>query len=370
MRHATRAVLSAVTLAIAVLLGAGPAAATPGGHPAVAPADDLGAAPASTTGYAWGFAYAHQPTITTPYQAHSRMSATSSGLPVTVDRSNTGIYAVTMPGLGPAEGGNVQVTAYGSGTTHCKYVDTTRSGSDLIIIVQCRDGDMWADSEFLVQYLSGSNTPGYQSAYLTYRLGTVTDSYHSYGATNTVTRIGTGIWRVDFGSGFTRLGGIVHVTAVGWGVEFCKVRSWGADQAEVRCYTSYGTPVDTDWSLRYQDRQLPNGSGDAGGYLWANQPDHPVGSSYHPDGRHSYNTSGAANEVIRQGTGVYRVKFPGVPAVDAGNPMVTGHWLDGVRCQPTGLFSSGSSSIVYVECRDTSGDLVNASFTVSQVTNR
>jgi hypothetical protein len=65
-----------------------------------------------------GYVWANQPTAASylpaaPYQANS------SGAVNRITRSGKGNYRVILPNLGAAAG-NVQVTAYGSGSEHCK----------------------------------------------------------------------------------------------------------------------------------------------------------------------------------------------------------------------------------------------------------
>ncbi len=50
--------------------------------------------------------------------------------------------------------------------------------------------------------------------------------------------------------------------------------------------------------------------------------------------------------------------------------MATAHFSEGVSCKVNELFSSGSGSLVDVDCRNAAGALVDSMFTVSQTTNR
>lgn len=343
MRRTTRVILAAAFVGGSALTGAAPAAA---------------AVPA---GYA--FVFADQPTNQLPYAPNARASASSSGGVNVITRAGTGRYTVRLGGLGGATDGNVQVSAYGEDAARCKSDGWSVSGSDVAVGVRCHTvGGTATDAKFSLQFTRGTNDTAKQSAYLLGGGSTVEDSFNSRGGTNTVTRTGVGTWTVGFGTGFTRLGGIVHVTAVGTGGEHCKVQGWNTASAHVRCFGATGSLVDTRWSLRYTDQHLPNGFADLGGYVWST-------ATGAVDARHSFNMLLAENSVLHEGVGRYRARFERIPAFDAGNPMATAHGTANVSCKVNEHFSSGSSSVVDVECRDAAGVLTDSAFTVSQVTN-
>ncbi|WP_328475065.1 hypothetical protein OHA21_17295 [Actinoplanes sp. NBC_00393] len=368
MRRATRAILGSAVLGGFALLSAGQAVAAPATPPA-APAAAAAAAQ-------YGFAFADQPSNPS-YVANERMSANSTGGTNTVTRYRTGDYEVRMPGLGATQGGNVQVSAYGEHGNRCKTTYWLPLDGAMAIGVACHNpSGVTADTPFTVQFQRGSNDPNQQSAYLLAHppVSGAPDarySYNSGGAPNTVAKTGTGSWSVDFGSGFTKLGGVVHVTAYGNSANFCKVRSWNVRTADVRCFAAGGQPVDTAWSLRYTDRHLPNGFADLGGYVWANQPAAALGKPYSPDARHSFNMQGGeTNTVTHEGTGAYRVRLNRIPAFDQGSPVATAHGSSTAICSVTELFSSGSSSAIDVDCQTPAGAPVDSAFTLSHATNR
>jgi hypothetical protein len=75
-------------------------------------------------------------------------------------------------------------------------------------------------------------------------------------ATNTITRSGLGIYKVQFP--FMSLDrGHVQVTAHGGGPQYCKVASWtpGAG-VEVRCFGSSGLPEDTFFDVTFLESYL------------------------------------------------------------------------------------------------------------------
>jgi hypothetical protein len=90
------------------------------------------------------------------YYSGSTVPATwswnSSGSTNTVTRTSTGRYNVSLPGLGFSNAG-VHVTAYGSGSEHCKIV----SWSTGFVNVRCNDNaGQLADSPFVLNYFSGT----------------------------------------------------------------------------------------------------------------------------------------------------------------------------------------------------------------------
>ena len=101
-----------------------------------------------------------------------------------------------------------------------------------------KSGYVWADNP-----TSPSYTPS--TAY----------SFNSSGGAISIARRGVGAYTVNFAGlgGNGSAGGNVLVTAYGNGSEACKVVSWnsgGADFiANVRCFASTGTPVDTLYSI-------------------------------------------------------------------------------------------------------------------------
>jgi hypothetical protein len=339
------------------------------------PAGTSQAAPAG--GAEYGFAFADRPT-TAAYPARPDMSANSAGGVNTVQRHGTGNYTVRMPGLGATDGGNVQVSAYGNHSNRCKTSGWHGAGIAMDIGVVCQNSaGARADTQFTVQYHRGTNNASHQSAHLLMGEASSTPdptfSFNSKGGANTVTRQATGIWRVEFGAGFTKSGGIVHVTAVGWDSDFCKVRGWGRSHADVRCYTASGQLTNSSWSLRYHDQHLPNGFAQLGAYVWVNLTEKDQDGIWHaPHPDHNFNMQGVGllNEAKWVSTGRYEVRLPRTPAFDAGNPVVTGHNLDRVTCKVTQLSKSGSSASVKVDCRNQAGALTNSFFTLTHVTNR
>ena len=106
---------------------------TGAGQPVDAKFTVLFAAPTDRLGYAW----ANQPS-TPSYSAVPRFGWNASGGPITINRTGTGTYQVVWPGLDVEllNGGNIHVTAYGSGNEQCR-VDTPAITSPGSAYVRC-----------------------------------------------------------------------------------------------------------------------------------------------------------------------------------------------------------------------------------------
>ena len=73
------------------------------------------------------------------YTPNATFSFNSTGGAINITRSGVGTYAVRFNGLGggAVSGGNVQVTAYGSGSETCKVVSWSSTGADFTANVRC-----------------------------------------------------------------------------------------------------------------------------------------------------------------------------------------------------------------------------------------
>jgi hypothetical protein len=89
---------------------------------------------AQKSGYVWA-----DNATSASYTPNTTYSFNSSGGPIAITRSGIGAYAVKFSGLGggSSSGGNVQLTAYGSGSGSCKVASWSSSGTDFIANVRC-----------------------------------------------------------------------------------------------------------------------------------------------------------------------------------------------------------------------------------------
>jgi hypothetical protein len=107
-------------------------------------------------------------------------------------------------------------------------------------------------------------------------------SWNTSGAANTVSRLSTGRFRVDFPNLGGRHGGNVQAVSVGSGTERCGVSSWFRSgttlQVFVNCNSRTGSPADTGFAVSFVART--DVTGPEGGYAWANQASAPLRQPY------------------------------------------------------------------------------------------
>jgi hypothetical protein len=100
----------------------------------------------------------------------------------------------------------------------------------------------------------------------------------------------------------------------------------------------------------------------ADGYVWANSP---TSASYTPSSFYSYNRSGGANTITRQGVGTYTVRFAGLSAVlgTKSTVHVTGYLAENTYCKPG--TQKLLSDVIHIKCFDAaSGRAADAYYTV------
>lgn len=108
-------------------------------------------------GMRFGFTVGNQPSSPTPYAPDTSLTSTTGG-PITITRTQKGVYTVDFEGLQKPVGTrteNVQVSAFGTGYS-CEVPawPTTPSGTGLRVWVVCRNGSgAVADSPFTVLVL-------------------------------------------------------------------------------------------------------------------------------------------------------------------------------------------------------------------------
>jgi hypothetical protein len=210
------------------------------------------------------YVWADSPTASS-YTPASFYQFNATGASNTISRWATGRYVVTMPGMGTSPGGHVKVTAYGWDSASCGVLDWNSVGTAQEINVMCVDASgSYVDTYFTATFVRGVSVLGVNGGESGYVFGTSpsTESYpvnngygfNSTGATNTITRLGAGEYRVTF-PGLTRGGGHVQVTAAGDANRRCKVTNWGTDSAEtrvyLRCFTLAGSLADAFFVASY-----------------------------------------------------------------------------------------------------------------------
>jgi hypothetical protein len=213
------------------------------------------------------YVWADQPSSAS-YMPNLSYQFNSTGATNTITRTGIGAYVVWLPGLGESYG-HVQVTAYGSGSERCKVAGWGPSGTTQQVYVRCfTSAGLPVDTRYTLTYVK--DTSIVSSSYPSVGAGTVSayawadqPSSASYtpnlryqfnyvsGVTNTITRLGTGSYAVNF-PGQNLSSGDVQVTAYGSGSEFCKVAYWNPSAGvRVKCFDSTGTPKDTDYDVTF-----------------------------------------------------------------------------------------------------------------------
>jgi hypothetical protein len=191
-------------------------------------------------------------------------------------------------------------------------------------------------------------------------------NFSSTGVANTVTRLGTGYYEVDFPN--TSSAGILHVSAYG-GAHSC----WVAQSYDspthfaVRCFLPDGTAADGGFSALYYSKGTgyPDvRSGHADAYV--------VFRGFPALDSEQWNSTGGANSVAKLSAGTYRVTFQGI-ANTYGIALVTayggGEHLTPTtvlpRCSTAGWGFTGSGIGVDVRCTDYLGNPTDSPFAVS-----
>jgi len=311
-----------------------------------------------------GEAWALEPTprFSGPLHDHS---FNPTGADNTVSYDRTGVYVVRFPGL-TRVGGNVQVSAYGSGPVRCKTSGWGPSGGQIFVNVRCHapDGRL-ADSQFVVWFVEGDAlTPnlGYVLATLPRRASYEPPSiwqFNPEGGVNTVRRSGTGTYDVTF-PGMAAIHSTAHVTAYGDDGSHCKVGGWGAvsggTSVRVVCFDTTGHLVDRLFSLRYT---VARESASPSGFV---RVGNTTKTSFIPSLDFQHNRTGARNVAGWSGFRA-EVSYTGLLDVPESVALTTAFGLDPGYCKLTGW---GSTPVrVRSICFKSHGTSVRTRFTES-----
>jgi len=299
-----------------------------------------------------------------------------------VFKISTGYYRVQFYGMASAfhAEGTAHVVAVGNNNRRCTLTsfEPSADGSHEDLYVRCRRGSdtTYADSRFYA-YFSSRPTASQHNSHVAFvyadQASTASYSpekyfnYNRSGGLNTITRLGTGTYRVDIPhADITRGGGTATVTAVTTGANHCKVLDWyptGVPESVfVDCYNGSGSKSDTRFTMLFLDGSSLGTY--YGAYAW-------VAGNSDPDPYWTWdaNTIGMAclPEAARwpvesfNGHGPYQTGFPGqlrrtgpeivlTTAVGAGSNYckVFDYPVKGVGWEPIGMLAQ-------VTCYDTSG---------------
>jgi hypothetical protein len=210
--------------------------------------------------YPVAYVWANSPTSSS-YTPSTTYQFNPSGAANTITRLGTGSYAVLLPSLGGAFG-HIEVTAYGTSSDRCKVVNWGPTGTAQQVNVDCfTSGGAAADSMFTMTYARGraiDGGPAAGSAHVWANQPTIASytpdmsyQFNSTGATDTITRLGTGSYAVSLPGQNLNVGD-VQVTAYGSGSDACMVASWTPSSGvRVNCFTSTGAAADSDFDMSF-----------------------------------------------------------------------------------------------------------------------
>jgi hypothetical protein len=187
--------------------------------------------------------------------------------------------------------------------------------------------------------------------------------YNSSGGPITISRLGTGYYRVTF-AGLGEPGGVAHATAYGANANFCAVVRWqpsGADEnVEVKCWDRGTSEVDTTFVANFA---AGSQAGAAFSYLWADGGNRT--GRYIPVEQYRFDSTGQAPWVERTGTGHYKVYLPASRDI-GGEPFtfqVSAYGPVTARCKVSRVkLAPGTHEVV---CHDAQGTPFDAKFSLS-----
>ncbi len=215
-----------------------------------------GAAQAAVPNY-WGFALVQHTSgpVTAGHWAESAVSP-----PPSVTAVAPGREVVRFPNIGYEKTGVVHVTAVIDELAWCEAQGWRPLAGAELVTVQCYvKGGVAQFVPFTVTFSESSGTlpGGLQYAYVYHTTAGTVTSFNSTGLSNTVTTVGTGIWRVVLdGTGPATASGGIQLTPVGTVPAICDVggraQTTSQQVIQVRCFSKLGAPMAAGWTLSYQ----------------------------------------------------------------------------------------------------------------------
>jgi len=181
------------------------------------------------------------------------------GASVSASQVSTGVYSVTTPGGPNFEGGHIQVTAYGSGSDHCKV----NNWGSTTATVRCYDSTGTATDSAFTFLRVGSNDDAYiwanNASATTAYVGSIAYSHNPQIAAPTSVKTGAGSYTVQIPDLAVEYGGNVQVTAYGSSEHQCVTSGWGGETVNVRCTDSTGVLADSRFNMLYTRFQTCDG---------------------------------------------------------------------------------------------------------------
>lgn len=307
----------------------------------------------------YSFAWGASPS-TSSYVPPADFAYSDAGHGSQIIRTGPGSYEVHFNGLENVTEalGNVQISAYGSGTTDCQV----GSWNGDIAQVKCFATDGTAsDARFSLIWAKQEPHTG-EIAYVwadqpSEPVYSPTGAFNPSGSVE-ITRSSAGSYSATF-FGFEAVGlnsGHVQISAIGSSPTRCKVLAWGSNSVDVRCRDYAGSLVDSKFSILFQKPELDR---EGLAFAWV---DNPGASSSTPISTFSYNSGGGAIQVTRLGTGDHEVQWSGMEGqgINGGNAQVTAYGSGDARCK----VNSWGSATVRILCFSAAGAAVDTPFAV------
>ncbi len=338
---------------------------------------DVDAAPAR----AWGWfdkPSSNQFTLSSYYQFNS------TGGAIVGKRSATGVYQVVIPNMGSHYNGVCHAVAYG-GNHSVQVVNWGRSGSNLNINLKAfAPTGRPIDGRFVIFFYHEDKKSG---AYTWMSSpGEVTHgyTYNSSGGRNTVTKTGTGRYKVEFAGlkpdVYTQQKGNVLVTPYNGTARRAQVINWGLSSrggasVNVQITDANGQPADSKFVISFiNDFNIgQNGNGedaDCGAFVWAN--DATASRIYSPSATYAKNNASKNIKIQRLSTGSYKVQLGLVPHQSSTMAIATSYGSNNTYASVDKWLKSSSDSgtDVYVKCYDANGNLADSKFTLFYYSNK
>jgi hypothetical protein len=278
---------------------------------------------------------------------------------------------VTFQGLrgwGAGLSSAVAVTAYGSTTASCSSLLYSSSPSSTVVLVGCFDaaGQRMADSRFTIMVVGNQSVPTPSAFVMSGGAAPVPPPNPAWSWTSavhpiTVThRAGAGDYDVLLGTGNTPRSAKL-VTATSAGGTRCNNATGISGGLRVRCYDWTGAPTDQGFSV------VQIGGGRPGkriGFAIANLA---TTASYTPATNSSFNSSGGAITATRSAVGRYAMNFAGLQKLAGRTEHVqVAAAIASVltTCNVVFWTNSADGLVANIECRNGSGQLVDARYDV------
>ncbi len=328
---------------------------------------------------AWAWYDSPTSSTSTP---HVDYQFNSAGGKITGVRKGTGKWQLTFPNLGADYAGVFHAVGY-EGNHSVQVQNWTASGRDLKVnILAFAPNGRPIDGKFVVFFAKGGGNSGTSSAYQWANSPTsLSGSYkwNSKGQRNSLSKIGTGKYRITFGGMKAINGkyGNVQVTPYGGTARRAQVVSWGISSngltATIYTYDMNGNFADSQFTASYLSDFLIGQGGygenaDYGAYVWANNP---TSNGYAPSSSYMFSNTNPNIRIARLGTGSYKVTLPSMPHYKASMAIASAYGSDKAYTSIERWFksSSGNGTDVYVKTFDPNGRPMDAKFTLFYYTD-